>query len=268
MLCSDTYKIIASYLCPIDALKSLQILCRSSHNIIPDIHTIKYITENSYSNADKYRQYSELAMNEVCKYYVDHSNIPEYIRISAKTHNMTMLEYLTKDYDLTIEDKKYIYRLAIRTNNVNMLKWVEYTEIIYGITTGDITSKGNLEVLKWLYVRGLIHNVDAKPYLNLLSMCKHGQTDCAKWYLSNITADLPVNRIFIETCYNGKLDTAQWLYSIFDIDIHYNDDEAYVTCKDYHVKEWLKSLGCSGFDAGYLSSIYYRVNALKEYFLP
>lgn len=268
MLSRDTYSIIADYLGPIDTLKSLQLLCHESHNIIPDIDIIKHITENTYTNISRYRQYSELAMNDICKYYIDYYDISKYIRLSAETHNITMLKYLTRDYDLTIEDKKYIYRTAIEYNNIAMLEWLKYTEKIYGFIIARITSRGNLEVLKWLYARNLIHDFFQSPHLKLLSMCKHGHTDCAKWYLSITVADWPVNRLFIEACYNGKLNTAQWLYSTFDIDIHHNNDEAYITCQDYHVKQWLKSLGFSGSDVGFISLIGYRFNALKEYIKP
>lgn len=56
------------------------------------------------------------------------------------------------------------------------------------------------------------------------------------------------NYIFIVLCAYGYLETAQWLYSLGDIDIHYNRDGAFTgSCINNHFEtaKWLYSIGAN-----------------------
>ena len=88
----------------------------------------------------------------------------------------------------------------------------------------------------------------AKAINGFIYNCKYDHLTVAKWLYSVGDVDIHVNNeeAFRKSCYYGYLTVAKWLYSIGNVDIHVNNEEAFMgSCYNDHlsVAKWLYSLG-------------------------
>ena len=106
--------------------------------------------------------------------------------------------------------------------------------------------KGNLDVAKWLYSRGVDIHADNEHAFR--TACKNGHLDVARWLHSLGDIDIHVDDeyAFRKSCVNGHLHVARWLHSIGNIYVHTMNNYTFKwSCRNNHlvVAQWLYSLG-------------------------
>jgi hypothetical protein len=106
--------------------------------------------------------------------------------------------------------------------------------------------EGQIDVAKWLYSLGGISSVDFGFIFQVI--CYRGYIEMAKWLhsLGRIDIHADDDSAFLWSCAGGCVEIAKWLHSLGGINIHVHHDRAFRhSCREGHIEmvKWLHSLG-------------------------
>ena len=102
---------------------------------------------------------------------------------------------------------------------------------------------GHLETCKWIYSFGKIE----LSQFTFNYLCQLGNLDILRWIYDTVEIDIHYDNelAFITSCEYGKFDVAQWIYSLGNVKIEANGNQAFLgACHNNHIDivYWLKSL--------------------------
>ena len=151
-------------------------------------------------------------MNEIDPFFCD---------IFGKWPTEKIFNKTNKNNDKTNE-KYRMFINACKYGNLNLAKKIYFSEGI------------DLHECEWEYEENVF-----------LSACCEGKLKVAQWLYSLGGFEDDINSAFNIVCDYGYLNIAKWLYSLGNIDIHAEEDEAFInSCISDHpkVSKWLSSI--------------------------
>ena len=171
------------------------------------------------------------------------------VMISINRNNIEILKWIQS---LNIIDfnanNNYILRVCCNNGKLDIIKWLHSLgqidmNILSDIMFTNSCIGGNLETCKWIYSFGKIE----LSQFTFNFLCQLGNLDILKWIYDTVEIDIHYDNelAFITSCEYGKFDVAQWIYSLGNVKIEANGNQAFLTaCHNNHIDivHWLKSL--------------------------
>jgi len=188
---------------------------------------------------------------KICECF-KYCNISVDIKVNEnnKLEIIKWLYSLDNKYDIHINNDK-LFITACVNEYLEIAKWIysldDKHENMLNLAFNSTCRSNKLEIAKWLYSLDNKIDIHYNNDENFITACVNEYLEIAKWiYSLDDKHKNMLNLAFNSTCCSDRLEIAKWLYSLDNkIDIHYNNDEIFITiCKVgfLDIAKWLYSL--------------------------